>query len=483
MQVEGVRFTVVGAGRSGLAAANALATRGGDVLLVEARADAERPAGLDPRVEFTAGTNAPRPGDVAVLSPGVPEVSPVRAEIAALAGEVIGEVELFYRLSPAPVLAITGTDGKSTVTTMLGAIAAAANPPRIGHAPTSSAVATLAAPGATSAPPAADFGARPAVGGTFVGGNLGNPLCEGLDGLTPGSVVVAEISCFQLTTCVDFRPRVAVVTNIAEDHLNYHGSFAAYQAAKRRIWARMTGADTLILNADDAYIAAWERPAAPRIRTFSLVNPDADAYFDGDTLWLVRAGRPEALMRRDELPLLGGHNVANALAAALAADAWGIAPTVTRATLMSYRPLPHRLTPVATLGGVRWVDDSKATNANAASAGIRAINGPLILLAGGSEKDADFTAFGALVRERSRVAILFGQTRHSLARAIGASHQTVVVETLAEAVGVARRLAEPGDTVLLGPACASFDQFKSYGHRGEVFTALVRALEAETSAA
>jgi len=446
-RVEGVSFTVVGAGRSGLAASNALAKRGGDVRLVEARPEAERPEALDGRVAFEAGTNAPRPGDVAVLSPGVPEVSPVRAEVAAVAAEVIGEVELFYRLSPAPVLAITGTDGKSTTTTMLGAIAARSNP------------------------------------STFVGGNLGNPLCEGLDGLTRGSLVIAEISCFQLTTCVDFRPRVAIVTNIAEDHVNYHGSFAAYQAAKRRVWAKMTGEDTLILNADDPYIAAWERPEAPRIRTFSLGNPDADAYLADGSLWIVRDGRPEALMRRDELPLLGGHNVANALAAALAADAWGIPLATSREALMAYAPLPHRLAPIATVDGVRWVNDSKATNANAAAAGIKAIDAPLILLAGGSDKEADFTAFGALIRERTRAAILFGQTRHALADAIGDSHPRIVVETLDEAVREARALAKPGDTVLLGPACASFDQFKSYGHRGDVFTALVHAMEADSGAA
>jgi len=443
MKVEGIRFTVVGAGRSGIAASNALAKRGGDVLLVEARQDAVRPEGLDARVAFTPGTNLPRSGDVAVLSPGVPEVSPVRADIAAVASEVIGEVELFYRLSPARILAITGTDGKSTTTTMLGAICATANP------------------------------------STFVGGNLGNPLCEGLDGLTASSPVVAEISCFQLTTCVDFRPRVAVVTNIAEDHLNYHGSFAAYQAAKRRIWAQMTGEDTLILNADDPYIAAWERPAAPRVRTFSLHNADADAFFDGETLWLVRQDRPVPLMRRDELPLLGGHNVANALAAALAAEAWGIPLATTREALMQYQPLPHRLAPVATVEGVRWVNDSKATNANAASAGIRAIDAPLILIAGGSEKDADFTDFGALIRERTRAVVLFGQTRQTLARAVGNDHPVVVVEHLQEAVTAARGLARAGDTVLLAPACASFDQFKSYGHRGEVFTKLVHELAAE----
>ncbi|MCB9734411.1 MAG: UDP-N-acetylmuramoyl-L-alanine--D-glutamate ligase [Deltaproteobacteria bacterium] len=442
MKVAGERFTVVGAGRSGVAASNALAKRGGDVLLVEANAEAARPAGLDERVAYQAGTNDVREGDVAVLSPGVPEVSPVRGQIAARAGEVIGEVELFYRLAPCPTLAITGTDGKSTTTTMLGDIARVVNP------------------------------------GTFVGGNLGNPLCEGLDELTADSLVVAEISCFQLTTCSTFRPRVAIVTNIAEDHLNYHGSFEAYQAAKRRIWAAMEAEDTVILNADDGFIAAWERPAVPQVKTFSLVDTDADAFFADRTLWLRGPdGVASPLMTRDELPLLGGHNVANALAAGLAAATWGIPAAAIREALMAYAPLPHRLATVRTREGVRWVNDSKATNPNAASAGLRAIEGPVILLAGGSAKDADFTAFAALVRERARAVILFGATRDALAAAIGLGGPAVtVVETMAEALEVAQGLAVSGDTVLLSPACASFDQFKSYGHRGDTFTEMVNAL-------
>ncbi|MCB9728114.1 MAG: UDP-N-acetylmuramoyl-L-alanine--D-glutamate ligase [Deltaproteobacteria bacterium] len=433
MEVAGRRFTVVGAGRSGVAASNALARRGGDVQLVEARTDAERPAGLDAGVAFVAGTNAPRAGDVAVLSPGIPEVSPVRGEVAAAASEVLGEVELFWRLSPAPVAAITGTDGKSTTTTMLGAIVALSGRP------------------------------------TFVGGNLGNPLCEGLDALGPDHLVVAEVSCFQLTTCDTFRPQVAIVTNIAEDHLDYHGGFEPYQAAKRRIWQRMGAGDTVILNGDDPFIAAWPLPQGPAIQRFSLTDTAAEAHLEAGRLVV----HGEALMSRARLPLPGGHNVQNALAAALAAHALGIPAEVTRRALMAYQPLAHRLQPVPTEDGLRWVDDSKATNPNAAAAGIRAIDGGLILLCGGSSKDADFAQFGALVRERARLAICYGQTREALAQAIGGD-RAVVVETLAEAVAHARAAAVAGDTVLLGPACASFDQFKSYGHRGDVFRALVR---------
>lgn len=442
-RVEGRSFSVVGAGRSGLAAANLLARHGGDVLLVEAKT-MPRPESLDARVAFRDGTNEVRLGDVAVLSPGLPEVSPLRAEIASRASEVLGEVELFYRLSPAPILAITGTDGKSTVTTMLGEIMRKSRP-------------------------------------TFVGGNLGNPLCDDLDTLTPEHVVVAEVSCFQLTTCSAFRPRVAVVTNIAEDHTDYHGSFERYQAAKRLIWRAMTSDDTLLLNADDPFIATWSLPSAPRLRWFSLTkDTDARVVADGargDRRLEVTApdGARLYIMMRSELPLLGEHNVANALAAAQMAVDFGVEPASIRSALVDYRPLPHRLARVRVRRGVTWVNDSKATSPNAASAALRAIDSPLVLLAGGSTKDADFTPFGELVRSRTRHAICFGQTRDQIAAALG-DHPHDVVATLEEAVALADRLAQSGDTVLLSPACASFDAFRGYAHRGEVFTALVEAL-------
>lgn len=437
MNVRGGHFTVVGAGRSGLAAANALVGLGADVCLVDG-ADKPRPDALDERSAYRGGTNAVRPGDIAVLSPGISEVSPVRQEVAAVASEVIGEVELFARLCPAPIVAITGTDGKSTTTTMIGAIHHASGRP------------------------------------TFVGGNLGNPLTEAVGQLSAEHIVVAEVSAFQLTTCDRFHPVIAVVTNIAEDHLDYHGGYAPYQAAKQRVYATMGEGDVVILNRDDAEISRWTLPKGPSLQWFSLVDVDADATYQGEVLYLH--GRP--LMRRDELPLLGRHNVANALAAALAAEASGVDDAVIKRGLMGYAPLPHRLQTVATVNGVRWVNDSKATNPNAAAAGIRAIQSPLILLAGGSSKDADFSKIGALMRARTRHAILFGQTRDQLAHAIGDGHPVTRVETLEEAVALAASLADAGDTVLLGPACASYDQFKSYGHRGEVFCALVEGLRA-----
>ncbi len=446
--VAGRSFSVVGAGKSGLAAANLLARHGGDVLLVEQRADATRPATLDARVAFRAGTNDVRPGDVAVLSPGIAEVSPLRAAIAAQASDVIGEIELFYQLLPRsiPILAVTGTDGKSTVTTMLGDIIAASGRP------------------------------------TFVGGNLGNPLCDDLDRLTSEHAVVAEVSCFQLTTCRDFRPRVAVVTNIAPDHTDYHGSFAAYQAAKRLVWRAMSEGDVLVINGDDPHIARWTLPTRPTIRRFSLVDPDADARVvstdDGQRLE-VRAPGPRGaagerlyIMMRHELPLLGRHNVQNALAAAQMAVEIGVDRELVRRALCVYRPLPHRLALVGTFGGITWVDDSKATSPNAASAGLFAMEAPVVMILGGSSKDADFSELAALVRRRTRAAVCFGATREVLAEAIG-DHPIAVVETLPEAIAAAKAFAQPGDTVLFSPACASFDQFRGYAHRGEVFSQIV----------
>lgn len=437
MNVRGERFTVVGAGRSGLAAANILASRGADVRLVDDHPTRARPDNLNPEVVFEAATHAPRDGDVAVLSPGIKEVSPIRAEIASRASEVIGEVELFFRLCPAPVIAVTGTDGKSTVTTMLGAIMS-------------------------------ETGRH-----TFTGGNLGNPLCEGLDALTPDSVVVAEISAFQLTTCTTFRPNVAVLTNIAEDHIDYHGTFAAYQAAKRHIATYMTCDDALVVNADDPYIARWTLPDAPRKVAFGLESL-AHAHLQDDTLMLG----DQAFMEADELQLLGRHNIANALAAAAAAEAFGVElPTIRRA-LAGYRALPHRLSLTATIRGNRWINDSKATNANAAAAGLLAVDQPVVLLAGGSDKQADFSQFGALIRQRCETVVLFGQTREQLATAIGGECSVHRVETLEQAVSLADELTRDGRrwNILLSPACASFDQFNSYAHRGEVFEALVAQL-------
>ena len=311
MRVNGRRFTVVGAGVSGVAAANLLASRGGDVRLTDHNAARPRPEALNEDVDYHAGSNDVRAGDVAILSPGIPEVSPVREQVAAQASEVLGEVELFYRLCPAPIIAVTGTDGKSTVTTMIGDICRAA--------------------GLT----------------THVGGNLGIPLTTFIPEIAADHVVVAEVSCFQLTTCDSFKPHIAVVTNIAEDHVDYHGSFAKYQEAKRRIARFMGPDDHLIINGDDSLINGWTWEPVPQVKRFSLAHQDEAAFRKDGRLWLTHPVDSQPFMTCDSLPLLGEHNLSNALAAALACAAYGIDVTAIRRGLEHYEALPHRLKRVA----------------------------------------------------------------------------------------------------------------------------------------
>ena len=228
----------------------------------------------------------------------------------------------------------------------------------------------------------------------------------------------------------------------------------------------------LVLNGDDPYIAQWDMGTSTQIVRFSVRgNTHAEARFCDGALFLGDA----VLFQRDQFRLLGNHNVANALAAALAAKSFGVDHDTIRQGLLTYDALPHRLRTVAIKNGIRWVNDSKATNPNAAAAALNAMDTPTILLAGGSIKDADFTSFGKLVRRQTKAVVLFGQTRNTLASAIGQEHPMYLVESLEEAVNKAQRLACSGDTVLLSPACASFDQFTSYAHRGEVFEDLVKA--------
>ena len=303
-----VRYSVVGAARSGVAAANFLARAGRDVWLSDSKpADklGKELQGLDPRVRTAFGANEVRPGDVVVLSPGVSPLSPVFAACAKAGRCVVSEVELFAAWHRGPMAAITGTDGKSTTTKLVGDLLAAG-------------------------------GLDP-----FVGGNIGNALTEALPDLAPERWVVAEVSNAQLiTTAGAFRPRVATVLNIAEDHTSYHGSFEAYQEAKRLVWRNMGASDVLVLNADDPYIPRWTLDARCPVQWFSPAGrPGHDAHFADGAVW----HRHEKLIDWSEFPIPGRHNVENVLAAALLARAAGVGVDTIRDTLRAFRGLAHRM--------------------------------------------------------------------------------------------------------------------------------------------
>lgn len=436
----GVRYSVVGAARSGIAAANFLARAGRDVLLSDSKS-ADRLGssldGLDGRVRTIFGRNEVRSGDVVVISPGVSPLSDTFAACVAAGRCVISEVELFAAWHRGPIAAITGTDGKSTTTKLVGDLLAAG-------------------------------GLQP-----FVGGNIGNALCEALPDLGADRWVVAEVSNAQLVTTWRFRPRVATVLNIAEDHTSYHGSFEAYQEAKRMIWRAMGPGDTLVLNADDPYIPGWTVDARCPVQWFS---PEGDAtraaHFAGSAIW--HGGTK--LIDWSEFPIPGAHNIENVLAATLMARAAGVDLDAIRGVLRTFRGLAHRMELVRELDGVRWYNDSKATNPHAAMAGLRGLDRPYVVLLGGYDKGMDLAEMADLVASKAHAAILIGAMRERWAAALGDRLPVHVIEALPEAVRKARAIAPAGGYVVLSPATSSFDQFRDFEHRGDTFKALVNAL-------
>jgi UDP-N-acetylmuramoylalanine--D-glutamate ligase len=435
MTVEGKSFSVVGLARTGVAAANYLAQRGADVLVTDAGTpDAKVLASVHPAVKVEVNGNRVRPGDVVIMSPGLKPGNPVVRMAHERGSETLSDIELFGRLCPCPIVAITGTDGKSTTTTLVGKL--------------------LEAAGRT----------------VFVGGNIGVACMEGLERLDANSVAVLEVSCFQLVHCFGFRPRSAVVTNIAEDHVEYHGSMKAYIEAKQRIYQAMLPGDRLVLNGDDPEIRTWKLPAGLDVRRFGWTR-ESDAWCDSSAIYLG-----DRLIELSDVALPGKHNVENIMAAVLAVEGVFVPRRTAVDVLKVFRGLEHRMEYVDTVDGVAYFNDSKATNPHAAMAVLNAFDEPFILLAGGYEKGSDFTEMGQLIAKKTRSVILYGATRDRIRQSIPESHPVRMTETLQQAVEAARTMARPGERVILAPACASYDQFNDFEHRGRVFKDLVRKL-------
>lgn len=453
VDVAGRRFSVLGIARSGIAAANALVARGADVVASDLRSRDQLGAALerlDPRVAVVAGENHVRAGDTVVISPGIRPGSPTHELAHRLGTAVWSDVELFGRMSPVPVLAVTGTDGKSTTTALLGEMVRAAGRP------------------------------------VFVGGNIGIPLMGGLDELGPDHVVVAEVSCFQLVHCPTLRPRVAVFTNIAVDHVDYHGSYEAYQEAKRALAAGQTAGDTIVWNADDSEMRRWSWPAAPTRWQYSREQRVvAGLHVEDGRVVLVRPGSaPLSVIDVTEIRIPGPHNLENAMAAAGGALAFGLPVESVREALRTFPGLEHRIEHVSALGAVDWYNDSKATNPHAALAGLTAFGKrPMVVIAGGSEKGSDFAEVGRVLHERARGVVLIGQTRERIRAAIEAAGSdggpdVVLADDLDDAIARAHGLTRGEGVVTLCPVCASFDMFSDYEDRGRKFKEAVRRFAA-----
>ncbi|HVN75379.1 MAG TPA: UDP-N-acetylmuramoyl-L-alanine--D-glutamate ligase [Thermoanaerobaculaceae bacterium] len=434
-----LRALVVGLGTSGVAAATLLAHQGHRVTVNDRRSAAEL---ADAVARLPVGVTTSLGGhpssllentDLVVASPGVRWDLPLLADARRRGIETIAEVELAARsMGSTPIAGVTGSNGKSTVTSLLGEIAREA-------------------------------GLR-----TAVGGNLGTAACE--LALAGGwDVAVLELSSFQLEGCTSLRPRVALLLNLSPDHLDRHPSLDAYLAAKVRIFAFQQESDAAILNADDPVLSGVATRS--RIAHFSLLDAHAEAHLARGVL--VLDGEP--LLPRSDLPLPGDHNVANALAAALGASRLGIPRGAIASGLGKFRGLPHRHWVVAEASGVVWVDDSKGTNVGATAAGLAGYApGTVHLILGGLGKGQDFRELRPATEGRLARIYLIGEAAREIGAALDGVAPLEWCGTLDEAVRRAAHRARPGDTVLLSPACASFDQFRDYAHRGDEFARLAR---------
>jgi len=372
-----------------------------------------------------------------LMSPGVSLDEPIARAARDRGIDVLGDVELFARNVQAPVIGITGTNGKSTVTNLVARMAAAA--------------------GRT----------------VLAGGNLGEPALDLLEQPTP-DLYVLELSSFQLETTYSLRLQAAVVLNVTADHLDRYPSVAAYALAKSRIFAH---AATVVLNADDPLVAAMRGGKATRTVTFSIERPDADFSLLQSGARTLLARRGEGLLDVSRMKITGLHNAANALAALALGGAVGLPTAAMIDALVSFPGLPHRSEWIADAAGVRYIDDSKGTNVGATIAAVAGMPGPLVMIAGGEGKGQDFTPLGPAFRGKVRHAVLIGKDAPAVAAALAGVCTTETVASMQEAVAAAARIARAGDTVLLSPACASLDMFRDYGHRGDVFADAVRELE------
>ncbi len=432
---------IVGLGRTGVSAARHLAARGHRLVVTDSRADppglaelrrlvpdaATALGGFDPAVLDGA--------DQIVVSPGVSLAEPFLQQAAARGLDLVGDIELFAREAGGRVIGITGTNGKSTVTTLVGEFAKAAG-----------------------------IEVR-------VGGNLGVPALDLLEG-PPAAMYVLELSSYQLETTHSLQLEAGAVLNVTPDHFDRYPDLAAYAAAKARIFERCA---TAVINLDDEIVVRMPRPGQRRVG-FSLRRDDAEFRLlarDGQD-WLAAGG--EALMPLAALRLPGRHNAANALAALAIGSVAGIPQAAMTGVLGRFDGLPHRSQRVADRRGVAWIDDSKGTNVGATQAAIAGLDGPLVLIAGGDGKGQDFTPLAAAAAGKLRHAVLIGRDAGQVAAALAGSCPVTHAGTMQDAVALAAALARPGDTVLLSPACASFDMFRDYAHRGDAFAAAVREL-------
>ncbi|HEX7419414.1 MAG TPA: UDP-N-acetylmuramoyl-L-alanine--D-glutamate ligase [Thermoanaerobaculia bacterium] len=441
-----MRYLVVGAGKSGVAAANFLARRGEDVCLTDSNESPQLPYAVDERIQRSFGRQDEILLDsisAIVLSPGVPTTIPLLQIAKSKAIPVISEIELAYRHLKGSVIAVTGSNGKSTTTSLIGEILRVA-------------------------------GRQP-----IVAGNIGEPLTAVIDPDKPRTYVL-ELSSFQLETVETFRANIALLLNITPDHMDRYPTFDAYAAAKFRIFRNQQASDFAIVNASDPRAEA--RDTVARVWRFSSAKKVTEgAFLDRDDL-VMNVDGSERRIPRSLLKLQGTANVENALAAWLAARAAGVDDVSVQIAFGSFAGLPHRMVLVRERDGVRWINDSKGTNVDATLKSLESFAPSSVwLILGGKDKAGEFERMRELVKEKTRGVITIGKAADRIASALEGTVTIVPAGDMQHAIDWAAKHAKQGDTVLLSPACASFDQYRNFEHRGEHFEQLVRQLSSNAA--
>jgi UDP-N-acetylmuramoylalanine--D-glutamate ligase len=447
MELNGKRVLVVGLGKSGVASALFLKAHGARVTVSDTKSGDELrneiPVLLDHGITVETGGHGERTfrgQDCIVVSPGVPVDAPPLVQARALGEPVIGEVELAAQFLPGPIVAITGSNGKTTTTTLTGEILTAAGLPAL------------------------------------VGGNIGTPAISLAERAQPDTVIVLEISSFQLETIQTFRPKIAVVLNVTPDHLDRHRTFEIYVDAKSRVFENQQASDFAVLNADDPTCVAMGSRTRAQLFWFSRQKevPQGAWVRDGNIVFRDASGQRE-ILQASEIPLKGAHNLENVLAAVCAGILMGCAAEKIHQAVRDFKAVEHRLEFVATIRGVDYYNDSKATNVDATIKAVESFPANIHLILGGKDKGSDYTVLNELLRKRVKRVYTIGAAAAKIESQIKGV-EVVHTETLENALRKANAVAEQGDVVLLAPACASFDQFKNYEHRGKVFKQIVQTL-------
>jgi UDP-N-acetylmuramoylalanine--D-glutamate ligase len=448
MDLKDKRVLVVGLGKSGVASALFLKSRGARVTVSDSKPEAELRKEilllLDHGITVETGGHGDRTfrgQDLIVVSPGVPFDAPQLVQARNLGETVIGEIELAAQFLPGPIVAITGANGKTTTTSLAGEILAAGKLP------------------------------------VLVGGNIGTPAISFVDHASPETWIVLEVSSFQLETIVKFRPRIAVILNITPDHLDRHKTFANYVNAKARVFENQRDEDFAVLNADDATTAGLADRTRARVFRFSRKKEmEYGAFTRNSNIYFRDGDREREIMLLSEIPLKGAHNLENVLAAISVGMLAGCDPKQIREAVHNFKAVEHRLEFVARVAGVDYYNDSKATNVDATVKALESFPANIHLILGGKDKGSDYSVLNDLLRARVKRVYTIGSAAAKIESQIQGAADIDHAETLENAVQHAAATAVAGDVVVLAPACSSFDQFQNYEHRGSVFKDAVRSL-------